>query len=93
MFDLESDYFLKKFKDLWQSGLDAHIVVETHAAQSLVDLCVRIGHATGPSRQCRRARRSAARQQNEESESIREEVEKVCNAAKRDIGTLDAPIV
>ena len=48
MFDSELDSFVKKFKDLWQSGLDAHLVVDTHAGQAWVDLLVRLGHAPGP---------------------------------------------
>ena len=47
MFDSELDSFVKKFKDLWQSGLDAHLVVDTHAGQAWVDLLVRLGHAPG----------------------------------------------
>ena len=48
MCDSELDSFVKKFKDLWQSGLDAHLVVDTHAGQAWVDLRVRLGHAPGP---------------------------------------------
>ena len=48
MFDSELDSFVKKFKDLWQSGLDAHLVVDTHAGQAWVDLSVQLGHAPGP---------------------------------------------
>ena len=72
----ELDSFIFKFKQLWYSGLDAHLDVDTHAGQAWVGLRVGLGHAPGPllhhqhphtakkespSRQRRRARRAAYR--------------------------------
>ena len=78
------DFFISKFKQLWKSGVGAHLDVDTHAGQAWIGLRVRRGHPTGPqihyhrekprdgppSRQRRRARRAAARQKVlEESEA------------------------
>ena len=41
----EVDTFIEKFKHLWQSGLDAHLDLETHAGQAWVGLRLRLGHA------------------------------------------------
>ena len=99
---------MKKFKDMWKSGLDAHFVVHTNAGQAWVHLHVRLGHAPGPlpqhqprqsdlpklRRACNgpsRQRSFAARELNKESEinSVSADVEKVLNAAKKDIETID----
>ena len=45
---LELDSFITKFKGLWNSGLDAHLELNTHAGQAWVNLRVRLGHAPGP---------------------------------------------
>ena len=42
------DTFIDKFKYLWQSGLDAHLFVDTKAGQAWCRLDVRLGHAPGP---------------------------------------------
>ena len=76
----ELDSFIGKLKQLWQSGEDAHLHVETPAGEAWVSLHVKLGHGqdhhhqhsvqphlprnrNGPSRQRRRARRAAARQE------------------------------
>ena len=45
MYMTEVDTFIKKFKHLWQSGLHAHLDLETHGGQAWVGLCVHLGHA------------------------------------------------
>jgi hypothetical protein len=44
----ELDTFVKKFKDLWKSGIGAHLDVDTYAGEAWVGLRVRLGHAPGP---------------------------------------------
>jgi hypothetical protein len=44
----ELDKFVHKFKNLWKSGLDAHLDIDTSAGQAWVILRVRLGHAPGP---------------------------------------------
>ena len=48
MYDTELETFIKKFKSLWYSGLDAHLDVETHVGQAWVSLRVQLGQAPGP---------------------------------------------
>ena len=48
MFNSELDSCINKFKNLWESGLDAHLVIDAHAGHAWVDLRVRLGHAPGP---------------------------------------------
>ena len=78
------DFFISKFKQLWKSGVGAHLDLDSHAGQAWVGLCVRLGHLpepelqptnslkrrqktrNGPSRQRRRARRAAEKQEVEE---------------------------
>ena len=48
MVSSELDSFIFKFKQLWHSGKDAHIDIETHAGQAWVGLGARLGHAPGP---------------------------------------------
>ena len=43
----ELDQFVKKFKQIWASGVDAHLHVETHAGQAQVHLQVQLGQAHG----------------------------------------------
>ena len=78
----ELDSFVFKFKNLWESGVDAHLDLECHAGQAWVGFRVWLGHAPGPhqpnippkprrardgpSRQYRRARRAAAREEHAE---------------------------
>ena len=75
----ELDTFIQKFRNLWKSGLDARLNMECHAGQAWVGLHLRLGHGPGPlhqsvlpkisrnrdtpSRQRRRARRAAAREE------------------------------
>ena len=42
------DTFIFKFKQLWQSGLEAHLNLDTKAGQAWVGLRVRLGYALGP---------------------------------------------
>ena len=81
MISSELDSFIFKFKQLWHSGIDAHLDIETHAGQAWVGLRCRLGQPPGPihqphfpstprmnsspSRQRRRARRAAARKDAE----------------------------
>ena len=66
----EFDNFILKFKNLWKSGYDAHLEVDTHAGQAWVGLCLCLGDApdpfkykrVSPSRHRRRERRAEARQ-------------------------------
>ena len=44
----ELDTFVQKFKQLWYSGLTAHLDLDTHAGQAWVGLRARLGHAPGP---------------------------------------------
>ena len=44
----ELDSFVQKFKQLWHSGVDAHLDLHTHAGQAWVHLHVRLGQAPGP---------------------------------------------
>ena len=66
----ELNSFILKFKHLWRSGQDAHLDMECHAGQAWVGIRVQLGQEAGlqipksrntPSRQRRRARRAAAR--------------------------------
>ena len=72
----ELDSFIRKFHQLWQAGLTAHLDLDTHAGTAWVGLRVQLGHQVpGPppqqvhphqassSRDRRRARRLAARKQ------------------------------
>ena len=81
----EVESFVLKFKQLWKAGHSAHLDLDTHAGDAWVGLRVRLGQEPGllhqiqhprktwdgPSRQRRRARRAAARQQEAE-EAIHE---------------------
>ena len=72
--------FISKFLNLWQSGCDASLHLETHAGKATVHLQVGLGHAPppsappsshrrvpGPSRQRRTQRRALARAHAEEA--------------------------
>ena len=84
MFMTELDTFVWKFYQLWNSGYNAHLDIETCAGIARVGVSVQIGHAPGlpcqtpphpqkksdtPSRQRRRARRTAARLKDKEDAS------------------------
>ena len=72
----EIDKFVRKFKDLWHSGLDAHSDIDAHAGEAWVGLCVRVGGSPNtfcpkseksrdsPSRERRRVRRAAMTEKN-----------------------------
>ena len=47
--ETELDSCIKKFKDLWRSGIGAHLDIDSHAGMAYVGLCVRLGKAAGPS--------------------------------------------
>ena len=67
---------------MWRSGQDAHLDMECHAGQAWVGIRVKLGHEAGlqvpkkrskntPSRQRRRARRAAARgEQDQHAEEV-----------------------
>ena len=44
----ELESFVEKFKQLWHSGLTAHLDVDTHAGEAWVDLRLSLGPAPGP---------------------------------------------
>jgi hypothetical protein len=48
MYVTELDTFVQKFKNLWQSGLNAHLDVNTHAGKAWVSLHVQLEQAPGP---------------------------------------------
>ena len=90
----ELDTFVHKFKQLWKSGLDAHLDIDTHGGEAWVGLRLRLSHApgphhhfpnqprrtrNGPAQQRRRARRAALRQ------------EKAVEATE-DVAKLDIPV-
>ena len=43
----EVDSFVKKFYQLWNAGLNAHLDLDTHAGSAWVGLRVQLGHAPG----------------------------------------------
>ena len=45
----ELDTFVLKFKQLWKSGQDAHLDLESHAGKAWVGLRLRLGEEPGPS--------------------------------------------
>ena len=48
MFITEVDTFVKKFHQLWNDGMSAHLDLDTHAGDAWVGLRVRLGHVPGP---------------------------------------------
>ena len=82
MFTTELDTFVKKFHQLWNDGVTAHLDLDTRAGDAWVGLRVHLGQIPGPphrnfyqevprkespSRRRRRARRAATRQSNIEN--------------------------
>ena len=78
----EIDSFVQKFRKLWSAGYCAHLDLDSNAGEAWVSLRVKLSHGQvqqqdvpafyrpkfdSPSRQRRRARRSAARQSQENS--------------------------
>ena len=93
MDDTELNKFVVKFKSLWSSGYDAHLDIDCHAGQAWVCLRLRIGHAEAlhrhrgqdhvkdsPSKQRRRARRAADRQEKNAAADKTEEAFTAGNA-------------
>ena len=80
MFVTELDTFVRKFHQLWNDGLTAHLDLDTHAGNAWVGLRVQLGQVPGPphqpfpqqvqrkvespARERRRARRAAAKAEN-----------------------------
>ena len=48
MFITELDTFVKKFHQLWNDGISAHLDLDTHAGDAWVGLRVRLGQVSGP---------------------------------------------
>ena len=48
MFITEVDTFVKKFHQLWNDGITAHLDLDTHAGDAWVGLRVRLGQVPGP---------------------------------------------
>ena len=48
MFITEVDTFVKKFHQLWNDGISAHLDLDTHAGDAWVGLRVRLGQVSGP---------------------------------------------
>ena len=44
----ELNSFIEKFKNLWRSGLSAHLNLETNGGQAWVGLHLHLGVAPGP---------------------------------------------
>ena len=51
MFVTELDTFVKKFHQLWNAGLTAHLDLDTHAGNAWVGLRVQLGQVPGPPHQ------------------------------------------
>ena len=101
MAEQEIDSFIRKFKDLWKCGFDAHLDVDTHAGQAWVVLRVGlgvhghhqakiIGTSDSPCRHCRRARREVARKvKAEEANHESNELVSEENLDEKDISIMD----
>ena len=103
MINNELDSFISKFKQLWQAGLDAHLVVESKAGKAWVHLHVPLGEAFGlahevpksklrnknsPSRQRRWARREAVRIAEAAKKNESEEVQVIAEGALAEEATI-----
>ena len=51
MFVTELDSFVQKFHQLWKSGLNAHLDLDTHAGNAWVGLQVQFGNVPEPAKQ------------------------------------------
>ena len=51
MFITELDTFVRKFHQLWNDGLTAHLDLDTHAGNAWVGLRVQLGQVPGPPHQ------------------------------------------
>jgi hypothetical protein len=60
----EIDGFNQKLRNLWQTGLDAHLDIDTHGGQAWVGLRVRLGVSPGPHDEVHQAEQSATRTQD-----------------------------
>ena len=98
MYSSEFDTFIQKFKDLWHSGVDAHLDVHTHAGQAWVSLHVRLGHAPGPLHPqvhphfppTPRSKNSSSRQRRRARRAAarRKQAEEASNAATENVETI-----
>ena len=107
MLPSELETFVKKFEQLWHSGLNAHLDLDTQAGNAWVGLRVQLGHAPGPlhdpfpsanermtespSRKRRRTRREAARNKKTDQVTLGE-AEKATNEAAEKATNEDAEI-
>ena len=51
MFSTELDTFVRKFHQLWNDGLTAHLDLDTHAGNAWVGLRLQLGQVHGPPHQ------------------------------------------
>ena len=100
------DSFLHKFKHLWHCGFDAHLDVDTHAGEAWVGLRVRLGQnknptyhqktflkrnsRESPSKQRRRDRRAALRE--EQADVNQAESENVKSPASKESESVDTTL-
>ena len=91
----ELETFVRKFHQLWNYGLTAHLDLDTHAGNAWVGLRVQLGQVPGPphqpvhqhvhrkgnspARQQRRARHAAAKAENDNKTKAVEEPAEVEN--------------
>ena len=88
--DIEIDSFIRKFRQLWGAGMDAHLDLETHAGSAWIGLKLNLGELTpklenefqlkraSPSRLRRRERRAASfKQQDTKKNMNRDDTEEV----------------
>ena len=66
MFVTEFDSFVKKFHQLWEAGLTAHLDADTHAGKAWVGIQVQLGHVPGPAMQQHVHRRGPTYQRRRE---------------------------
>ena len=107
MYVTELDSFVKKFYQLWNDGLSAHLDLDTQAGSAWVGLRVQLGHVPGPlhqvhpfpqevespSRRRRRARRAAAQKENAEKANTNETEETGDeNNAEKASGATEEPV-
>ena len=97
--------FVSKFVNLWQSGCDASLHVETHAGKATIHLQVGLGQAPplpsappphhgcvpSPSRQRRTQRRALTRQETEEAKA-KSDAEKANQEADKANKTADKAV-
>ena len=90
MFVTEFDSFVKKFHQLWEAGLTAHLDADTHAGKAWVGIRVQLGHVPGPAMQPHVHRRGPAYQRRRERrQAARAAVEGAEKASPTDQKTSD----